>query len=518
MENKFKKDFDLSLKLLARSSIIVFIGLFLSKLLAYGYRIIIARYYGPEVYGLFSLALMVVGIVTTFASLGLSQGVLRYVPLYRGEGKISWIRYIVKYSSIILLILGVISGAALYFLSGYISIQIFHNAALIIYIKIFAVLIPLNLISSLYLNLVRAYEKIGWYSFIFNVLQNIIKVASLILLIGIGINGIATALSQSLAIIGMLIAAYLVAIYCFREIYGKTAIKNGGKIMGEVLSYSLPLLLASVVYSMFYWVDSFFLGYFIDATAVGIYNVAISLALTISFVPDLFGQLFLPLITREYGKKRYEMVSQLGKQVGKWIFMLNLPIFILVIIFPGAIINILFGQQYLIAQNALRLLMTGAFVYAIFAVSQSMITVIGKSKLILINTIGATILNAILNYILIPRYGLNGAAFATMVSSIVLILIFVFESYYYADVLPIRRKMLNAFIAALIALAAMMAVKPFVEINLISIILLSAMFMLIYITIILLSGGLDENDKNILILIKNKVYRKTVPNVTMPAD
>ena len=61
-------EIDRGLKLIVKSSMIVFIGLFLSKLLTYIYKIIIARYYGPEVYGIFSLAFMIVTLFVAFSS------------------------------------------------------------------------------------------------------------------------------------------------------------------------------------------------------------------------------------------------------------------------------------------------------------------------------------------------------------------------------------------------------------------------------------------------------------------
>ena len=59
MENN--NEFDSNLKLIAKSSVIVFAGIFLSKIFTYLYRIIIAREFGPEAYGLFSLALVISG-------------------------------------------------------------------------------------------------------------------------------------------------------------------------------------------------------------------------------------------------------------------------------------------------------------------------------------------------------------------------------------------------------------------------------------------------------------------------
>ena len=92
------------LKLMAKSSIIVFIGLFLSKVLAYAYRIIIARYFGAEIYGLFSLALILITLFASFASFGLIDGLIRFVSFYRGKNQNDKIRYLFRYTIIFLAI------------------------------------------------------------------------------------------------------------------------------------------------------------------------------------------------------------------------------------------------------------------------------------------------------------------------------------------------------------------------------------------------------------------------------
>ena len=84
MKNE-QKEIDKDLKLLAKSSIVIFAGIFFAKIFTYLYRIIIARNFGPEVYGLFSLAIMILGFFVAFSSLGLSEGLLRYISFYRGK-------------------------------------------------------------------------------------------------------------------------------------------------------------------------------------------------------------------------------------------------------------------------------------------------------------------------------------------------------------------------------------------------------------------------------------------------
>src|SRR3989344_5492108 len=76
-----------SLRLIAKTSMIVFIGVMLSRILGYAYRVIVARYFGAETYGLFSLAIMVLGIFSAFASLGLAEGIVRYGAFYRARGE-----------------------------------------------------------------------------------------------------------------------------------------------------------------------------------------------------------------------------------------------------------------------------------------------------------------------------------------------------------------------------------------------------------------------------------------------
>ena len=67
-----QKEVNKSLKLIVKSSIFVFIGVILSKIFALFYRSAIARYFGKEVYGLFSLAVIVLLVFVTVPSLGFS--------------------------------------------------------------------------------------------------------------------------------------------------------------------------------------------------------------------------------------------------------------------------------------------------------------------------------------------------------------------------------------------------------------------------------------------------------------
>ena len=116
-ETRESKELNISLKLLAKTSLIVFIGVILSKILSYFYRVIVARYLGAEIYGLYSLGLMITALFIAVSSLGILYGTLRYIPLYRGKEEWNKVKHIFKITTTILFFSSFIAGAILFFLS-----------------------------------------------------------------------------------------------------------------------------------------------------------------------------------------------------------------------------------------------------------------------------------------------------------------------------------------------------------------------------------------------------------------
>lgn len=504
-DNKLK----LSLILLMKSSILTFIGVAFSKGLTYLYRAIIARQFGPEGYGLFSLAIMTLGWFVTFSDFGLTHGLMRYMALYRGKNQIEKIRYTFSFVKRTLLVPSIILGAALFLLSDYISLRFFNDIALSPFLKIFSILVPFSIYFYVYLTAIRAYEKIGWYSFIFNINQNVVKVVALVALIMFGASIASVPYSYALGIITSFFVAYVVCRVTMPQIFIKSTLpeKNKKKAVKDLVYYSVPLLFFSIVSTIFYWIDSFSIGYYKDVASVGLYTAVIPIATLLAIVPELFIQLFFPLINREYGRNNVPLIKELSKQVGKWIYMVNLPIFVLIILFPGAAINILFGAEYLPAVTSLRILAIGALISSTFSISNQLVSALGKTKLILLNIVIASIVNLALNSLFIPMdkiwfidntIGINGAAIATLLSLALFNSLLFAQSYYYLKVVPFRRRVLLITLAAILSAAILVYVKSFFVSNTLNIIFLSAGFFAIYGAMVLLFRGLDRNDLNII--------------------
>jgi len=511
---KDKKDdrLDSSLKIIVKSSLFVFIFLLFSRIIFYFYRVIIARDFGPDIYGSFSLALAIFSFAITLSFLGFSEGILRFTPLYRGTKKINNIRYILRWSISILTISSVLFGALLFFASEFISINIFHDPNLIIFLKVLSFVFPFCIIGSVFLCFIRGFEKAKEYTFISEFLQNAAKLVFLIFFIVLGMKSSSIVFSHFAGVLLVSIVSYFYCRYKLPEIFKKNVLngKTKKKVRSKFVFYSIPLIFSGILYVLFGYMDSILIGIFKSPSDVGFYNAALPIATFLSFIPTLFLQIFFPMITREFFEKKFELVHESAKQVQKWVFIINLPLFFLMFLFSGAFINLFFGAQYLVAEQALRILSVGFFFYSMTQISENLILAIGKSKILLVNVSVLILLNIVLNLILIPKYGIEGAALSVTLSYILLYITLLFQVHYYMKIFPLKRKMFLVLISAIIPALLLIYIKQFVQINLISIILLVVLFFLLYTLLIFITKSFDENDLTIIRAIRKKVFFKKI--------
>ncbi len=529
MENE-QKPLDDSLKILAKSSIIVFIGILFSKVLSYLFRMIIARYMGPEIYGLFSLSTAVTEVFSAVFTLGLVTGVIRYISIYRGKNDQPKINYVIKTTLTWTAISGISGGILFLILSKFISISIFHNPKLVLFLMSFSVIIPISVLGIIFLSIIQSYERMKWYTFIRNVLFNLVEL--IIILLGIFLyffyfnknNHFLTYIIITSYIAGslaMLVPAFFYCKYKIREAFHRYNLNDEIKktIRKDLFLYSWPLIFAGLITLFFTWTDSFMIGVYKDATAVGIYNVAIPIALLLNIAPQLFVYLLLPLIIKEYARDNHYLVKESTKQVGKWIFILNIPIFIIILIFPGTIINILFGPDYLPAQWALRFLAVGLLFNSMLMVSENLLSMKGKSKTVLLNLTISAILNVILNALLIPvpsifgldnSQGLVGASIATMSTYIIWSLLTMMAAKKYTGVIPIRKKMIIIGLISIIPALITYFTKDLFPKSIEHLILQGILFGSVYLLLIVFTGCLDKNDLMIIRTLKDKImgFRK----------
>jgi len=509
-----------NLKLIVRTSFVVFIAIVLAKVLVYVYRVLVARVYGAQVYGLYSLSLMVSGVFIALFSLGLTQGILRYVSYYRGKDQTENISLISRFAKRTLAISSILAGIVLFFSAKFISLRIFNDAGLIFYLQIFSLVIVFSILTNIILAMIRAYEKIGWYSFLSLIVHNVTSIILLLILILLGFEGRAVPLSYLGGSAITFALSYFVSKFKLPSLVKKSSLSRAERksMIRELVTYSLPLLFSGFVVLIFHWADAFSLGYLKGVLEVGFYSAAVPIAALLTMAPEIFMKMFFPLMNKEYSRKNNTVIKEMSKQLVKWILIINLPVFILLVVFPGAALNILFGEEFLVAESALRILSVGTLITSLFVImSQRLISMTGRSKIILFNVLTAAVLNLILNFIFIPMEniwfisnadGINGAAIATLISTLYFVSLYSIEVKHYLSFVLLRRKMLRVFLSALVSMLLLIYAKSFFVINLFNLSFLVSFFLLSYFALILLTNSFDKNDLMIFVSLKRKFINK----------
>jgi O-antigen/teichoic acid export membrane protein len=500
-----------SLKAMVKSSFLVFFSIILSKILSYAYRIIIANNYGTEVYGLFSISLVVVSMVVAIASFGLHEGLLRYVSFYRGKKDFGKIKFIVNKSLKILLASSLASLVAIYYLSDIIAIKIFHSPSLIGYLKFIGLTIPLSAFAGALLAIIRAFEKVGTYSFLVNFLHNLLKVSILVLAILIGLGENSIIVSYILAYFLLLLVTYFFFVKYAKRIYSSEKdLSNSEKInvSKKLISYSWPVIFSSIFFSLFFWIDTIVLGSNLNAESVGVYSAAILLIGLFSFAQDLFIQLFVPLVSRNLAVGNKDVIKEVSKQIFKWVFIINACIALPLIIIPEKIIALFFRSEFLGSSTPLMILSIGAILSGFIGLLTGLINASGKTKRIFVYYIIFSAINFVLDISLVKNYGLNGVAAGTSLTWILFTSTLFIQAKKLYGFYPIRRTFAKVVVASLLSGFMLFILERNLIFDKLSTIIVLCIFLLVYLSLIMVLRTLDYRDMEIIKSLKDKIFTK----------
>lgn len=498
------------LEKIAKSAFLVIIGVFISKLFGYVYNVIIARI-GTEEYGLFSTGMAIIGVVTAVSFLGLQEGVVRYMAFFREKkepgrmkGTLLTAIYIAFFTSIAVAIL-------LFLLSDKIALGFFHNARLGIILKILAISIPLDVGRTIFLNAIKSFEVIKYDIYVKQLLENILRIgiAAILVYMGMGVVG-ATIAHAAALFVGLLASFYFLEkkVYPFLQSQ-VTPIFN----TNEMLSYSIPLLLSGFMIMLFGWTDTLMLGHLRNASEVGIYNAANATARLVYMAPFAISIIFVPIATALYARGAKEEMKEIYQSTTKWVLIINLLLLSFIVLFSKNILSLLFGNAYS-AGGVILLILSSSFCF-MYLLNNSglMLRVIKHTKLEFITLAICVLMNIILNYILITKYGLIGAAIATAIASIIVAVIQSIAIYLLTGLNPFNRKVINViFSAIVIFFPAWLIVKWFQYIfeGFIPLLLAGIILAIAFGLMLLITKSLSAND---LYMIKRLLKMKKINEI-----
>ncbi len=387
---------------------------------SYGFNIFLARVYGAEVMGLFALAITVVGIFSLFAKAGTETSTVRFVAEQAGQKNHGAVKEIYGKTLQIVLPLSIVAAAIFFFLSPFIANYIFQKPKLILPLEITAFVLPFSALMGVNTAALRGLKKIK-DAFIFStILPPFFNILGLILLTYFVVRNYLTPIYVNL-ITGM-IGAFLSLILWnkwSRKLLPDEGQENKAKTsIKEILKVSLPMFMTSAMLFIMGWTDIFMLGMFRSTEEVGIYRIALKIALLSSISLAAVNSIAAPKFSELYWNSENNKLKKVVKNSSKIIFWSSLPILLVIIIFPSQILSI-FGREFIVGKTALIILSVGQFLNAYFGSVGVLLDMTGNQNVFRNAILVGAVSNILLNYLLIPPYGIVGAAIATAFSTII---------------------------------------------------------------------------------------------------
>jgi PST family polysaccharide transporter len=176
----------------------------------------------------------------------------------------------------------------------------------------------------------------------------------------------------------------------------------------------LPLLLSAITVILYLKIDQLIIAYLLDNKSVGVYSAASRITEMFYAVPVIISNVFFPRIVTVKNKQGQRHL--LLKNLYGIVIFITLIISVLVSYFSDPIIYYLFGESYMEATEILVIYAWSLVFMGLLVSSSKLLLVINRNDIILKRGIMGLISNVVLNFVLIPKMGIVGAAWATLIS------------------------------------------------------------------------------------------------------
>lgn len=471
-------------------STVIVSGFVVGAFLEYLVKVVLARFLGPESYGVFVQGYAVSSAAAILALFGFQQSIPRFMSYYRGKERESMIEKSTATALYMAIPFLLLFSGLIYFSAGWLSFSVFNEPSLVQVLELFSLtILPLGLFY-LAIAFMRGMQNAKHKIVIDDLLMPGVELLLVVgfFIAGYGLFGAIYAYVTALAI------TVVVGYYLCRRISDQGLFSSSGFMTRKMLSFSWPLFLISVLLITNKWSDVLMLGWLMESLQVGVYEVSFAVAGVLGFVLSSLNYMFMPVVSELYGKDSISEIRRVYSTSTRWIFMLVLPILAGMLIFPKEILLLLFGSDYTTGAISLSILAVGFFYHVAVGPAGDILLSAGKTARFMAVTAVITGIDLLLNFLLIPRYGMEGAAVATTIGFIVGNTVYLWLIKQELGELPFNSEYLNPIVGIVLASGIIYGTKLVFSPGLLASVLLGAVLTLLYVLFLFVSGGIQEED------------------------
>ncbi len=470
-------------------------------------RVILVRNLSPSDFGEFYIALTLAGLLSAIGQLGLPSAIARSIPYASSDDDR---RAIIRAAFSFGIPLAVGAGVVLLLLSIPISIR-YNEPILGLTLQYFAIALTAAILTSQIAAIFQGFEDVRPNAIFVQVLNPVLFIAFLLLFLTEGPGRFPLGYRGALIAYVGGYAAALVGILVYYRVQIRKRIAPGPRnpaATHRLLLFALPLFVVGVLSILAGSVDTLVLGFFHNSEA-GDYGAALSLARLGLIGLGALAYILLPVVARYV---RYQDTPSAGVIYGtatRWMVLTALPFAIIFFVFPANTLAAVYNANYTGAALPLQILILGALASAMIGPAAATQVSFGQTRLLLYNNLAGALTDGILSLVLIPPYGLVGAAIAWASASALMPALAITELVLFQGVRPFRWSYPAALVATAVPIGLLYSRLPISP----GLAELAGLFLLaaaVYVFVSLLIGGVTDGDRMLLEAVEGMI-RRPVP-------
>jgi len=363
-----------------------------------GVQIVIARALGPTGKGLFSLTVAVAVTLATLTHLSLATGNSHFMGRYPSER-----RALVGNSFLIAFVWGAVVTVVVLILRNKVALEYQPKISPQLWGMALITIIPLLLLE--YSNgLVMGLDWIKRLNLSLVLKETLILIGALWLVLT-GHLSVESAIA--VWVVSVVIVALFQALSAWSRVGLSITISPG--LFGSMTLFSIQSHAANIFGFLKFRFDFFLIDYFLNSSELGIYSIAVIMVQVLWYLPKAIAQILVPHISWG-GKKAAVELTPLLCRFGFTVAVIG---GCLLCLLGRPLIGLLFTDSFLPAYMILLLLIPGAIIFSFAGMLSGDLIGRGLPRYAMFTSIFAFVLNVAVNLLLIPKYGLSGAAIAS---------------------------------------------------------------------------------------------------------
>jgi O-antigen/teichoic acid export membrane protein len=333
----------------AKGGGVIFTGRMFLDAVRFVTAFVLARLLGAKAYGMYSLALSATNIGVGLALLGLDAALIRYVAVMVGRKDDESVWGTIQVGVSIAMLLSVVSGTLLFGFAYPIAENAFHKANLAPLLQLAAVLIPILTMSEVLASITKGFKRMDYPVIAQFVFQPVFRLIMIGLLALSGFNPFLAIATFGLADLG----ASLLMIYYLNRIYPlKRPLSPAKRDLKGLLAFSLPVWMSGLMVQFQSNLQALVLGTMGSITGVGLFAIASQITAVSGHFTSSINVSSKPIVAQLYDQKDMQQLGKIYQTANKWAVMVQLPIFLVMVIYPTALLSI-FGNSYVEGAAAL---------------------------------------------------------------------------------------------------------------------------------------------------------------------